>query len=277
MKVAVDAGHGYNTAGKRSAVFVKDVTHSYDGHTITVTKGQQFREHVANAGVAYYLEKELVRCGVEVYKSAWDDFDGTNDIAPANSTDDVVTRQKKIAAAKCDYSISVHFNAYGDGTKFNDAQGCETLYHTVPAKVKDGKALAQAIQAEVCKVFTMQRNRGVVGGDAWGMCNATGLNVKAACIVECAFMTNQYEAENYFTNPEAWKKYAVGIAKGFCNYAGIKYVAESVKEAQPAESEPKKILYRVQVGAYSKKENATAQLKKLKAAGFEGFIVTAEQ
>lgn len=34
------------------------------------------------------------------------------------------------------------------------------------------------------------------------------------------------------------------------------------------------VLYRVQVGAFSKKSNADAMLKKLKAAGFDGFITT---
>lgn len=38
-----------------------------------------------------------------------------------------------------------------------------------------------------------------------------------------------------------------------------------------------KHLYRVQVGAYRKKENAQKQLDKLKKAGFSGFIVTAEK
>ena len=270
MKVAIDAGHGYNTAGKRSAPFVKKVTHTFDGHTITVKKGEQFREHVANAGVAFYLAKELERCGVEVYKSAWNDFDGTNDVAPANSTDDVVARQRAIFAAKCDYSISCHFNAYGDGNTFNSGRGCETLFHTNAAKVKDGKAMAKAIQNELCKVYPEQNNRGIVGGEGWGMCNAAGLNVKAACIVECAFMTNQFEAETYFCNPEAWKKYAVGIAKGFCKYAGVKYVEEA---QQIATAPAAKTIYRVQVGAYSVKKNAQLQLEKLKAAGFDGIIV----
>lgn len=280
MRVAIDAGHGYNTAGKRSAPFVQKITHTYDGHTVTVLKGQQYREHEANTGVAYYLAKELERCGVEIFKSAWNDFDGTDDIAPTDSTDDVIARQKKIAAAKCDYSISCHFNASGgNGQKFDSAQGIETLYHTVASKVKDGKAFAAAIHAEASKAITGQKDRGTVGGSAWGMCNATALNVKAACIVECAFMTNQNEAENYFCNPEAWKKYAVGIAKGFCNYVGIKYIAETVKPAETATAKQetaKKTVYRVQVGAYSKKANANAALVKLKAAGFDGMIVKAE-
>jgi cell division septation protein DedD len=37
-------------------------------------------------------------------------------------------------------------------------------------------------------------------------------------------------------------------------------------------AEPSKI-YRVQVGAYSKKPNAEAMLKKLKDAGFDAIIV----
>lgn len=35
-----------------------------------------------------------------------------------------------------------------------------------------------------------------------------------------------------------------------------------------------KVIYRVQVGAFSNKSNADAFLKKLKAAGFDGFITT---
>ena len=269
MKVAIDAGHGYNTAGKRSAKFLQTITHTFDGHTITVKKGEQFREHVANAGVAFYLAAELTRCGVEVFKSAWDDFDGTNDTAPADAYTDVTTRQKAIRAAKCDYSISCHFNAYGDGVNFNAAQGVETLYHTDAAKVRDGMELAQALQSELVKVYPAQKNRGIVGGSSWGMCNSAGMNVKAAAIVECAFMTNQFEAENYFTNPAAWKAYAVGIAKGFCKYVGIKYVEEPQPQPTPAE----KKIYRVQVGAYTVRANAEAQLKKIKAAGFDAFIV----
>lgn len=38
----------------------------------------------------------------------------------------------------------------------------------------------------------------------------------------------------------------------------------------------KKTIYRVQVGAYSKKANADAMLKKLKEAGFNGFVTKVE-
>lgn len=38
-----------------------------------------------------------------------------------------------------------------------------------------------------------------------------------------------------------------------------------------------KTIYRVQVGAFSKKANADAMLKKLKEAGFDGFVTTASK
>ena len=44
------------------------------------------------------------------------------------------------------------------------------------------------------------------------------------------------------------------------------------KYATPAET-PSGVLYRVQVGAFSKKTNADAMLKKLKAAGFDTYMV----
>lgn len=45
------------------------------------------------------------------------------------------------------------------------------------------------------------------------------------------------------------------------------------EEAEPAEDKPAK-LYRVQIGAYTVKANATAQAKKAEAAGFEGAYVS---
>ena len=56
------------------------------------------------------------------------------------------------------------------------------------------------------------------------------------------------------------------IAKGICNYFGVKYVAPK------SEPETDKI-YRVQVGAYKVKANAEAMKKKLEADGYEAFIV----
>lgn len=59
-------------------------------------------------------------------------------------------------------------------------------------------------------------------------------------------------------------------------YARLDDVADKVTERLTTEQQKSDILYRVQVGAFSVKANAENMLKKLKDAGFEGFIVTVE-
>lgn len=85
--------------------------------------------------------------------------------------------------------------------------------------------------------------------------------------------------------------YKRGIASGhgdpehLWNQLGMGYTMDTFRKAvkaamtggvvsTPAPEE--KTLYRVQVGAYSVKSNAEAMLKKLKAAGFDGFITTSK-
>ena len=51
-------------------------------------------------------------------------------------------------------------------------------------------------------------------------------------------------------------------------------IAEKVNaKLKPAPVQKPNVLYRVQVGAFSKKANATAQLSKVKKAGFDGHVV----
>lgn len=51
--------------------------------------------------------------------------------------------------------------------------------------------------------------------------------------------------------------------------------AAMAEEEKPTASATPKVLYRVQVGAYRVKSNADAQLKKVKAAGFDTYMVQA--
>ena len=88
FKVAIDAGHGSNTAGKRTP----------DG----------FREHWINVACASFCEQALRRCGIDVLRVAWDDNNAKDDEDVALST-----RQKLIKANKCDASVSFHANAAG--------------------------------------------------------------------------------------------------------------------------------------------------------------------
>ena len=191
-KVAVDAGHGSNTAGKRTP----------DG----------YREHWINVTCASFCEKALQRCGIDVLRVAWDDTNAKND-------EDVAlgTRQKLIKANHCQVAVSFHANAYGNG--WNDAQGVETLIsNKYPA---DSRSLANIVQAYLVQ-GTKQKNRGVKT-QSLAMCNCNALGTKAAILVEVGFMTNRAEADLMKTD-KFCKEQAEEVAHGICDYLGVKYI-----------------------------------------------------
>ena len=80
--------------------------------------------------------------------------------------------------------------------------------------------------------------------------------------VECEFHDNPTTAKWIIENTNAIGE---AIARGICDYFNIEY------------KKPAKLLYRVQVGAYSVKANADKMLDKLLKAGFSGFIITTKE
>lgn len=214
IKINIDAGHGSNTAGKRTPPMPKDIKIN---DILTIKKGEQFREHYANVGVCYYLERELQRCGFITMRTGWNDSNAFDD--PDTPLAD---RQKAIAKANCDYSISIHFNAYGDGKTFNSADGVGVFIHDkYPGQ---SKKLAETVLKHLAG-GSKQKNRGVKA-EALAMCNCNNMDVRAAILCELAFMTNEYEAVNLMANEVYWKECAEEICRGVCEYTGIKYVPE---------------------------------------------------
>ena len=253
MLDAIDAGHGYNTADKRTTPMTVDIEFTGDG-AVDVKKGDRIREHVANVGVAMLLEAELIRCGFQIYRSAYNDSNAFDDEDIA-----LETRQKNIKLKKADYSISVHFNAFGDGNTFNDANGISTYIHSINERVKDSNKLAELVQKEL-SVDNPQTNRGVQKG-SFAMVNCIAMGTKASILVELACMKNEFEAVNYMGYWKYWKACAVRICKGFCNYTGVTYVEE------------KKVLYTVQAGAFKYEANAIAMQKLIQKEGFKDAYV----
>lgn len=204
MKIAVDCGHGSNTAGKRTP----------DG----------YREHYANVMVGNYLYAELIRCGFDAIKVGWDDTNAMDD-----EDTSLATRQRIIKDNHCNISVSVHFNASGDGVNYNDAQGVSTYIHSV--NVRDSKRLAQLVQSKLIQ-GTEQVNRGVLS-NAFAMVNCSALGTNASILCELAFMTNRYEAG--LMESEAFcQECAIEICQGVCQYANVDYVGGgSVPEPQP--------------------------------------------
>jgi N-acetylmuramoyl-L-alanine amidase len=218
-KIAIDAGHGSDTAGKRTPPFTANVDINGDGK-IDIKKGTSYREHYANVGVANQLYKELVSRGYEVIKTGWDDIIATDD-----KDESLSSRQAKIKKAKCDYSISIHFNAYGDGKSFNSANGTSVYIHT--SQTADSRKLAEYVLQELVK-GTEQTNRGVHGASL-SMCNCKSMNTTASILCELAFMTNKHEAMKLMANETYWKECAREIADAVDRYCNCENVEETKK------------------------------------------------
>ena len=95
------------------------------------------------------------------------------------------------------------------------------------------------------------------GKDYYGFIRQTSC---PAVIVECAFVDNAQDLKILATEGDR-QKMGEAIAKGVLKTMGVAVQSEKAS------------LYRVQVGAYLYKENAVAMQKKIKAVGFDAFIV----
>lgn len=214
IKINIDAGHGSNTSGKRTPPFPYDVTINNKN---TVKKGEQLREHTANVGVAYYLEQELKKQGFKIVKTGWDDDKANND--PDVS---IKERQQAVKKEKCDISISIHFNAFGNNNEFNSISGFGIYIHNKHSG--QSRKLAETV-LNYLKNNSGQKSRGITS-KALGMCNCSSLGTKAAILIELAFMTNYREAVTMMANEAYWKESARKICMGVCEYTGIKYRAD---------------------------------------------------
>ena len=83
--------------------------------------------------------------------------------------------------------------------------------------------------------------------------------------IECEFHDNPTSSKWIVENT---RLIGEAIAHGICDYFGVTF-----KEPEQPKPPAGATIYRVQVGAYTKRENANNMLKKLKKDGYSGFIV----
>lgn len=191
MKIAIDDGHGMETAGKRTPAF---------------SDGSVMRENEFNRAVVSYLHDELIRNGFSVVLTAPEDCDTS-----------LSTRVDRANDAHADYFVSVHANAFGNG--WNDANGVESFVHAL----NDAKttSLARCVQHELVRE-TGLRDRGVKENPTLYVLRKTTM---PAVLCECGFMTNVIEAK--LLKSDAYrKKCAVAICRGICSYTGKVYQEE---------------------------------------------------
>lgn len=198
------------------------------------------KEKDLNLSIALACRDELERHGVSVKMSRTKD-----------ENDPLSEEIKECNAFSPDLAVDIHNNAGG-------GDGAEAFYHYGGGK---SKTLADNILAEIVKVG--QNSRGIKtrvnsqGKDYYGFIRSTNC---PAVIVECAFVDNASDLKILATEGDR-KSMGVAIAKGVLKTLGVEIQSEKAS------------LYRVQVGAYLIKANAEAMQKKIKAVGFDAFIV----
>ena len=205
------------------------------------------RESDANLQMALGLKAELERHGVTVGISRIKDED-----------DRLVEEIQEANAFKPDVAVECHNNAGG-------GDGFEVFRQTNNYSSKSIK-LAQCIEKRVKEYG--QKSRGIKtrlngsGTDYFGWLR----QVKApAVLCEGFFVDNATDRLDFDTAAEQ-QNFGKAYAHGVLDYLGI-----AIKEQeQPA----KKVLYTVQVGAFSTRERADAYVKELNAKGIKAFVTT---
>jgi N-acetylmuramoyl-L-alanine amidase len=186
MKIALDAGHGYNTKGKRTP--------------------DDIREWTLNNAVAKYLA-EYLKGYATTFRT--DDTTGKTDVA-------LSTRRNNAVKNGANLLISIHHNAYTG--KWNNATGVEVFRHTLYSH-KQAKELTSKLTAAISKA-TGLKNRGAKTGLLGVIATS-----KIPCILcEGGFMDSKNDYK-VITSEAGQKAYAKAVADTIISYYGLKKTA----------------------------------------------------
>ena len=233
MLIAIDAGHGLKTAGKRCD---------------SALDSKQTREWVLNDRIADRLQTMLANYDCKTMRV--DDTTGDKDVALAD-------RVKGANDKNADVYISIHHNA---GVNRGTGGGVVVYYYSSKA---ERKTQAQDLYNNIVKRNGLVGNRSskVAKVKYYVLANTN----MPAFLIENGFMDSKTDVPVILTAEHADK-----TAQGILDFLVTEYNLKQIKK--PATTTAKTI-YRVQCGAFSNKKNAEALKSKLVKAGFEATIV----
>ena len=196
-KIALDDGHGKETAGKCTPAF---------------PDGSSMKENEFNAATAAYLREALERCGFAVLM-----------VAPEETDTPLKTRVVRANDANADAYISIHANAYG--STWNSANGIESIVYEKVMGHSRTYELAECIHRSLIEK-TGRRDRGIKrSGELYVLKNTKMHSV----LLECGFMTNREEAE--LLRSEGYRRScAESICRGICAFYKTEYIAPEKKD-----------------------------------------------
>ena len=209
----------------------------------------------ANGAQEYRIAKEIAEYAQTYYNA---NFTEQADILNADAGLYLTDRIKKVNASDYDFIAEIHLNAGG-------GMGTETYYSHGS---EDGKRYAAEITCAIRDAL------GVVGRGAKTRLNAGGRDYFAiiretkptAVLVETVFIDTASDLAKVNT-PDGQAACGAAIAEAVARVRGAK---------RKVNAKPSGTLYRVQVGAFRKRENAEAMLRKIRDAGFADAFVKAE-
>lgn len=234
FKIALDAGHGINTAGKRC---------------LKALDANETREWWLNNRICVKVEQKLANYdGYALLRV--DDTTGASDIS-------LGSRVSKANNYGADIYLSVHQNA---GINGGSGGGAMVMVDTTASQ--KSKEYQQLIYKNFIADTGLKGNRSnPTPEQSLYVCKHTKM---PAVLVECGFMDSKTDVPIILSEDFA-EKAAESLVKSLAEIGKL--------TKKTSTTTPNGKLYRVQVGAYSVKANAEAMLKKLKADGYEGFIV----
>lgn len=195
IKIALDAGHGLHTPGKRC---------------LDKLDPNETREYVLNAKVCNYAEEMLKKIGVDVIR--------TDNVA----TDVALTaRTNKANSEKCDYFISVHHNA---GVNGGSGGGVIVCHYPSTAREKDAALLYKYVT----------ENNGLFGNRVQKLQSRKDLHVLSktamgALLLENGFMDSKTDVPIILTDDHAVKT-AIGIVDFIKDKFALAVNMESINE-----------------------------------------------
>ncbi|MFR1851204.1 MAG: N-acetylmuramoyl-L-alanine amidase [Clostridium perfringens] len=216
--VAIDAGHGMCTPGKRSVKLSSDL---YVNGVLVRKKGEIIKENEWNRAISEYLAKALTRCRIGYMYTA--DMTGKTDVPLA-------TRSYRANKAGADILISNHYNAAGTATVWQTKVKGLLVLRTKNCSSKSitlGKLAVKHLAADIDYEYNYGLMRDVdMSGFTLAILRQTNM---PAILIEYGFMDYEKEAK-LMLNPSHQEKCAEAVCKAICEYFGVKYVLPNNKE-----------------------------------------------
>lgn len=242
FKIALDSGHGMNTAGKRC---------------LKILDPNETREWWLNDRICDKVESMLKSYdGYALIRV--DDTTGNTDV-------ELKDRVKKANDFNADIYLSLHHNAHDPkslGPNGGSGSGILSIVYTKASE--KSKEYQKLIYDALIKETGLKGNRSTpMPTQNLYVCRETKM---PAVLLELGFMDGYKDVPIILT-----EDYADKCATALVN--SLVKIGELTKKKVEAPKDTSGKLYRVQVGAYSVKANAEAMAKKLKADGYDAIIV----